>query len=158
MNEQISAGWRLPGIMKGINAQDAYNEIYGNGENHTLSEIVDMARNKDSSMHKYFEWDNKTASEEYRKIQAQRLVKNFVLVKIEPETKKEEKTTFRLVEATSDRNNTYAPVKFFLQNRDEYSDLLHRAMIELEGFRKRYSNLVELDSIFAEIDTLLSVS
>lgn len=157
MSEQVSAGWKLPGIMKGVDPQKAYDEIFGDGQNHTTSEIVEMARNKNSSMHQYFEWNNKTASEEYRKIQAQRLVKNFVLVRHEPE-KKPEKTMFRLVEATSERSNTYAPIQFFLQNRDEYQDLLHRAMIELEGIRKRYSNIVELEGVFKEIDMFLSVS
>lgn len=157
MGEIVQAGWKLPGIMNGIDPQKSYEEIFGDGQNHTAAEIVEMAKNKSSAMHKYFEWNNTKASSEYRKIQAQRLVRNFVLVRIEPETEKKEKTVFRLVEATSSRKNEYAPVKFFLQNRDEYSELLKRAKIELESFKKRYAAIVELDAVIREIDEVLAV-
>ena len=152
------AGWKLPGIMKGIDPQKTYDEIYGDGESRTLSDIVDLARNKKSAMHNYFEWDNKIASEKYRVIQAQRLVKNFVLIREDPETKEEEKTVFRLVEADSSRTGTYKPVKFFYENKDEYEKLLDRAKIELEGIKNRYQRLTELDSVIDAIDEFLRVS
>lgn len=152
------AAWKMPGLMKGIDATAAYNEIYGSGKTPTLSEIVDMARKKTSSMHNYFQWDNKIASEEYRKIQAQRMVRNFVLVQTNKETGKEEKTMFRLVEADSSRTNTYKPVTFFFQNKDEHEKLIERAKIELRGITDRYRRVTELEEIIQAIDEFLSVS
>lgn len=150
------AGWKIPGIMKGIDATAAYNEIYGNGETPTLSEIVNKARSKTSSMHSYFEWNNKVASEEYRKIQAQRMVRNFVFVQKNKETGKEEKTIFRMVEADSTRTNTYKPVQFFFQNKDEHERLIERAKIELRGITERYRRITELEEICQAIDEFLA--
>lgn len=149
--------WKMPGIMKGIDANAAYNEIYGEGKTPTLSEVVDIARSKQSAMHPYFQWDNKIASEEYRKIQAQRMMKNFVLVEVNRETKEERKTEFRVVEADSSRTSTYRPVRFFFENKDEHAKLIERAKIELSGIKNRYSRIAELDSVIEAIDEFLSV-
>lgn len=153
------AGWKLPGIMRGVDPNKAYVECFTEDEiPRNLEEIVAIAKNKNSAIHPYFEWDNKIASHNYRLIQAQRMVKNFVLVKkYDDEEKTEEKTCFRLVEADSSRTSTYAPVKFFLKNEDEYGKLLERAKVELAGIKKRYSNIVELETIFSDIDELLAV-
>ena len=152
----IKAGWKMPGLFKGIDPDEAYREIYGDGKGHSLSEIVEIARDEDSVIHDYFEWDDEVASEEYRKIQAGRMVRNFVLTKVENEDTKPVKTEFRLVEADSSRKNVYTPIKFFMQNKDEYARLLERAKIELDGIRRRYSNLIELETIIADIEELLS--
>lgn len=153
--EKIKAGWRIPSLFKGIDPQAAYEEIFGDGEK-TLEEIVDIARDERSAIHDYFEWDDEVASEEYRKIQAAKMSRSFILVREDKETGKEEKTEFRLVQVDSTRTNTYQPVKFFLQNKDEYQLLLERAKNELQGFRKRYKTLTELEEIFNDIDDLLA--
>ena len=156
MADKVLAAWKMPGLFKGVDATAAYNEIFGDGEGHTLSEIVDIARNKKSVIHKCFEWDDKKASEEYRKIQAGRIVRSFVLVKENEKTGECEKTQIRMTEVDSSRENNYHPVKFFMRQKDEYEKLLERAKAELESIRSRYANLIELESVFADIDELLA--
>ena len=149
--------WKLPGLFKGINAEEAWNELHGNGEKRTPQEIVDIARNPNSVIHNYFQWDDTVAAEEYRKEQAARMERSFVLTKVVDDGEKVEKKVYRLVEVDSSRTSAYTPVVFTLRKEDEYADLLRRAKIELEGFIKRYHSLVELQEIIEDIEMLLAV-
>ena len=152
----MTVTWKLKGLFKGIDPEEAYEEIYGDGEGKTTQQIVDIARDEDSVIHKYFEWDDSIAGEKYRLQQAQVMVRNFVLVKPINEEKPEEKVTYRLVQADSSRESKYEPVSFFLKNEDEYQKLLKRALAQLESFKQAYKSLVELDGVFEEIDKLLT--
>ena len=149
--------WKLPGLFKGINAEEAWNELHGNGEKRTPQEIVDIARNPNSVIHNYFQWDDGIAAEEYRKGQAARMERSFVLTKVVDDGEKVEKKVYRLVEVDSSRTSVYTPVIFTLRKEDEYADLLRRAKIELEGFVKRYHSLIELQEIIEDIELLLAV-
>lgn len=149
--------WKLPGLFKGINAEEAWNELHGNGEKRTPQEIVDIARNPNSVIHNYFQWDDGIAAEEYRKGQAARMERSFVLTKVVDDGEKVEKKIYRLVEVDSSRTSVYTPVIFTLRKEDEYADLLRRAKIELEGFVKRYHSLIELQEIIEDIELLLAV-
>ena len=149
--------WKLPGLFKGINAEEAWNELHGNGEKRTPQEIVDIARNPNSVIHNYFQWDDGIAAEEYRKGQAAKMERSFVLTKVVDDGEKVEKKVYRLVEVDSSRTSIYTPVIFTLRKEDEYADLLRRAKIELEGFVKRYHSLIELQEIIEDIELLLAV-
>jgi len=149
--------WKLPGLFKGINAEEAWNELHGNGEKRTPQEIVDIARNPNSVIHNYFQWDDGIAAEEYRKGQAARMERSFILTKVVDDGEKVEKKIYRLVEVDSSRTSVYTPVIFTLRKEDEYADLLRRAKIELEGFVKRYHSLIELQEIIEDIELLLAV-
>ena len=132
-------------------AQKCYDECQ------TLSEVtpenvLDKARNKETELHKCFEWDNTVAGEKYRLIQARDIIRHFVIVT--PEESKEEPIKVRSYQITTTRN-VYQPTKVFLQKPDEYSALLERAKNELEAFKQRYKMLTELEEIFDAIDLLL---
>jgi hypothetical protein len=144
-------------LFKGINAEEAWKELHGNGEKRTPQEIVDIARNPNSVIHNYFQWDDGIAAEEYRKGQAARMERSFVLTKVVDDGEKVEKKIYRLVEVDSSRTSVYTPVIFTLRKEDEYADLLRRAKIELEGFVKRYHSLIELQEIIEDIELLLAV-
>lgn len=128
-------------------ANEAYAEI-SHLEKITPQNVVELARNENSVIHNDFEWNDEIAGEKYRNIQAGEMIRNFLI-----ETKKEEKTPVRALQITTE-TNVYKPVKFFLKNEDEYQSLLKRALVELQGFKARYSSLVELEDIFKAIDEL----
>lgn len=148
--------WKMPGLMKGIDATAAYNEVYRDGVAPSLEKVVDIARSKKSVIHNYFEWNDKVASENYRKVQAGRMLRNFVLVKENKETNEVEKTNIRVFEVDSSRTGTYQERTFFMRNEDEYTKLLNRAKVDLQAFKDRYSNIIELETIFEAIDEFLA--
>lgn len=125
----------------------AYEEISALKEI-TPQNVVNLARNENSVIHNDFEWNDEIAGEKYRIIQARQMIQNFAI-----ETKKEEKAPVRVLQITTARN-VYKPIEFFVKNVDEYVELLNRAKIELQGIKKRYSTLAELEDVFTAIDEL----
>ena len=97
-------------------------------------------------MHKCFEWDDAVAGENWRKQQARMIVCNLVYV----DNEKKEPSKLRVFYQSEERE--YKPVKFTLQKKDEYKELLERALNELHAFKEKYKMLTELDEIMKLID------
>ena len=115
-------------------------------ENATPERILDYARNEDTELHKCFEWDDAVAGENWRKQQARMIVCNLVYV----DNEKKEPSKLRVFYQSEERE--YKPVKFTLQKKDEYQELLERALKELHAFKEKYKMLTELDEIMKLID------
>lgn len=142
--EQKKVKWKV-NLFK-ADPMKCYEEIGDNGI--TPQEIVEKARDENSELHKCFEWDDTIAAEKYRIQQAKTILLNLVVINIDKEE------TPRRVYQISSQKNVYQPVKFFLQNSDEYSLLLKRAKEELIAIRKRYAEIAELETVFEAIDSL----
>lgn len=138
--------WKIPKYK--VSAEEAYKEI-SQLEEITPQNIVDLARNENSKIHNEFEWNDEIAGEKYRNIQAQEMIRLFV---IKPKSEEAEPT--RVLQITT-QTGVYEPVKMILRKEDEYQALLQRAKLELMAFQKRYSQIVELESIFREIEKAL---
>lgn len=138
--------WKMESFYK-ANANEAYKEISKLKEI-TPQNVVDLARDEKSVIHNDFEWDDKIAGEKYRLHQAGDMIRSFVF-----EPKKADESPTRVLQITTEKS-VYQPVKFFLKNEDEYQSLLKRAKAELESFRRRYSTLTELESVFNAIDKM----
>lgn len=141
----MQAEWKIKGIYK-ADAQKVADEI-GDGKV-TPQEVLEKARDKNSELHKCFEWDDSIAAEKYRLQQARAIIVNLVYV---PKTKEEEPV--RCFQITTERC-TYQPTKQFLVQEDEYQSLLERAKAELESFKRRYATLTELESVFEAIESI----
>jgi len=125
----------------------AYEEISSLKEI-TPQNVVDLARNEDSTIHNDFEWNDEVAGEKYRIIQAREMIRNFSIIQ---ENKKSEPVRAFQISTTV---NEYKPVKIILRNEDEYQSLLKRALRELEAFKRRYNTLAELEPIFEAMKEL----
>lgn len=138
--------WKFESFYK-ADANKAYEEI-SQLDSITPQNVVNLARNKNSVIHNDFEWDDEIAGEKYRVIQAGQMIRSFVF-----EPKKAEEAPTRVLQITTVQN-TYQPVQFFLKHEDEYRALLNKAKIELEGFKRRYATLTELEGVFEAIDEI----
>ena len=141
--------WSVEGLHKG-DAQKCYDECQ-TLEEVTPESVLDKARNKKTELHKCFEWDDSVAGEKYRIIQARDIIRHFVIVTPDEEEDAPKVRSYQISTTT----NRYEPTRMFLQNPDEYKELLKRAKAELEAFKQRYKTLTELEMIFEEIDRLL---
>lgn len=142
----MQAEWKIKGIFK-ADAQRVADEI---GENSiTPEQVLQKARNdKNSELHKCFEWNDGIAAEKYRLIQARKIIINLAYV---PKEKTDEPV--RCFQITREKS-VYMPTKQFLVNNDEYQDLLKRAKVELESFKRRYATLSELETVFEAIESI----
>lgn len=140
--------WSVEGLHK-ADAQKCYNECQ-TLEEVTPANVLEKARNKRTELHKCFEWDDSIAGEKYRLIQARDIIRHFVIYTPDEENLPKIRSYQISTECTR-----YEPTRMFLQNPDEYTELLKRAKNELEAFKQRYKTLTELETIFEEIDRLL---
>lgn len=145
---KLKGAWKVDGFYK-ADASKVLNELSELGNEYSLSDVVEKAKDKNSEMHSIFEWDDSVAGEEYRKIQAGKMVRNLVIVRND-ET--EERTNVRYFVSTGKRDSTYTPTRLVIRNQDAYEKLLERAYAELRAFKEKYSTLSELEEILALID------
>lgn len=138
--------WKFEGLFKG-DAEKCYAECESLSEA-SPENILALATDETTELHKCFEWDDSIAAHKYRLHQARKITQSFVIVSEDKEIE-----PIRAFQITS-QTNVYKPTRLFLQDRDEYSILLKRAKEELQAFKKRYKMLSELEEIFNEIDRL----
>lgn len=143
MSENVK--WKVDGIFK-ADANECYREI-SSLEQITPKAILDFARDENSELHKCFEWDNDSAAEKYRTIQAGNVIRMLYIV-----PKNADAPLVRVLSRTSD--TVYQPTRTFVKNQNEYEDLLKRALSELESFRLKYKTLSELEQVFEQIDLI----
>lgn len=143
MSENVK--WKVDGIFK-ADANECYREI-SSLEQITPKAILNFARDENSELHKCFEWDNDSAAEKYRTIQAGNVIRMLYIV-----PKNADAPPVRVLSRTSD--TVYQPTRTFVKNQNEYEDLLKRALSELESFRLKYKTLSELEQVFEQIDLI----
>lgn len=143
MSENVK--WKVDGIFK-ADANECCREI-SSLEQITPKAILDFARDENSELHKCFEWDNDSAAEKYRTIQAGNVIRMLYIV-----PKNADAPPVRVLSRTSD--TVYQPTRTFVKNQNEYEDLLKRALSELESFRLKYKTLSELEQVFEQIDLI----
>lgn len=98
-----------------------------NGGKLITKEVVNEARATNSPLHPVFEWDNEKASEEYRLIQARKLIRSIHIIQ---ETGKKEN---KYVHIKMDKENYYQDQAVAVLNVNEYQAALREATIKLNS-------------------------
>jgi|GEM_PF-3704053 hypothetical protein len=126
-------------------------------------DVIDAARNPESSMHSYFEWDNKKAAHKYRMINAKYIIRSMRMkiayIQVENETGAEKaiETTVRMLHSAPDvdqegsGNYVYKEVASVLNDIGLQQSVVSDMYKYLLGAFRRFndfSNLAEdLDSL-----------
>lgn len=121
-----------------------------NGGQLRPADVVDAARPLESPLHSRFEWDDNEAAQRYRLWQARQLI----AVTVEYIGSGKEAILSRVfVSLTSDRRDAagYRTIESVMTDKDSRSELLADAMKEMETFQKKYAELKELATVFAEM-------
>jgi hypothetical protein len=143
----IKTIWRseVASLYKGIDAQMVADEIANIGEAVTAEQIVDKAKDKNTELHKCFTWDDESAAEKYRIIEARQIVRH--LVREELPDVKNDTPPLRVFYKTNNGEGYKHIERTIIKKEDEYQALLARAMMELRAFKAKYSMLEELREI-----------
>lgn len=145
----ITATWSIKNGFK-ADAQKCAEEIRTLGDEIRAEQVLELARDENTELHKCFEWDDSIAAEKYRYVQAQRVIKMLV---IKEEEKPDDRPPVRMFYKTVS-NEGYKPTELIIKKQDEYDALLKRAYAELLSFKNKYSMLSELQDVFEAIDAL----
>lgn len=112
-------------------------------------DVIEYAKNPNTSLHSCFEWDNTKAAKEYRLYQARSLI--AVMVIVEPNTQKEVKAYVNVRKDDSEKRG-YISTKEVKEHR---SSILLDAFMELENFKRKYFFVQELKPIVRSIEEFL---
>lgn len=144
--------WRPEARVK-IDAQAAGEElerirVCGNGRL-VAAQVVDASRPDDAPLHDHFEWDDQQAAEQFRIDQARYLIRSIT---VSVETPEQVSQVRAFVSVIRDEDRSYTSIAHALSDEDLRTQVLQKAWAELEAWRKRYAELIELADMFSAID------
>lgn len=143
--------WSINGIFK-ADANKCYEEIKQIGDEVKPEQVLDKAKDKNSELHKCFDWNNSSAANKYRLIQAREVIRHLIVIQRDDE-KENEPIQFRvMLKNERTHESGYKQTIVMVKDEDEYKKLLDQAYAELHSFKQKYSCLSELANILALID------
>ena len=111
----------------------------------TAKSLLDASRPEDAPLHSEFEWNDSVAAERYREDQARSIIRHLT-VRLD-EKPGEPVRGFFCIERSGGRS--YTSVNVILKQSDLRSNLLRKALDEMDVFQRKYSTLTELATVFA---------
>lgn len=118
----------------------------------TAEAVLRAATPATSPLHKFFEWNNSKAAEEFRLFQARRLIQSVSVVYEEDDTKRNRGFVHLKVETSSGETSGYVSTVRAMSDTEMREQVLERARKEMLDWRNRYRDLNELAEIFRAID------
>jgi len=157
---KIIARWNpeTQSFYKKANAQKVAEEIYSLGENPQTEEILEMAKNENTEIHKLIEWDDAKAALGYRMEQVRHITRSLQITEIKVNANKRNPVKFttgplKMFHSLKGESG-YRPITVIMQNEDLHKKLLMTARSELNLFVAKYSILTELEPVFKAIRDL----
>ncbi len=144
-------------VNPGIDAQIAGEELERIRVRHNgrldKKDVVDASRPESAPLHKAFEWNDAVAAEAHRLSQAGYLIRGITVVL---DAKPDASPVRAFVSVMRDEDRSYTSTAHALSDSELRAQVLRTALDELEAWRKRYSDLVEMAKVFAAIDVALA--
>lgn len=140
--------------MKGLN-ESAQAELDALVEQHggivLPAQVVEFARDENTALHEYFDWDDSEAAKQWRLEQARRVIRLSVTV-----IQSDNAPIRALVSLTSDRKagGGYRALADILDDESLREQMERDALAELRVFRRKYERLVLLQPIWVAVDEL----
>ena len=124
--------------------------------------IVNAASALDSPLHDEFDWNDEEAAAKYRLVQAGALVRRLriTIVRENSATKTLQVHTTRAFQSRPSqrsRDGGYESVQDILSDADKRTEMIAQVLAEMNAYRKRYADLVELSEIWNAVDTVLAL-
>jgi len=140
--------------VKGLN-ESAQAELDALVEQHggivLPAQVVEFARDENTALHEYFDWDDSEAAKQWRLEQARRVIRLSVTV-----IQSDNAPIRALVSLTSDRKagGGYRALADILDDESPREQMERDALAELRVFRRKYERLVLLQPIWVAVDEL----
>ena len=119
--------------------------------------IVEVARDPMHILHPRFEWDDSLAGEGFRLAQAAALIRRvkFTVMRTDAVTRELTISTTRAYQSRPSMRTSaggYERIDMLLSDATKRRELLAQVLAELGFYRKRYSELAELEVVWLAID------
>lgn len=116
----------------------------------TPKDVIDDAKNHNSPLHSFFEWDDGAAADQYRLQQARGLIRAVVAVITndnEPATRMQ-----AFVHVPESGAPHYRATDHAMSQERTREMVLRQAWKEFQAWKKRYQHLEELAELFSAVD------
>lgn len=133
-------------------AAERLNKIRSRYGSITPHAVVDDAADPKSPLHLCFEWDDEIAAENFRLVQARKLIGAIVVAEIDDRQVAPETRAF--VHITVDSNVRYEPIEIAMVSNAMRDEVLGRAKREIKLWRARYAAYEEFADLMGQIDAL----
>jgi hypothetical protein len=114
------------------------------------ADVVEHARNPESAMHGWFEWDDTEAAAQYRLEQARRLLRVYVTVKAADTTPL--RTFVSLSTDREQKGGGYREMQDVMSDEQLRAQLLADAFKELRAAQTKYRGLQQLSGVWEALD------
>ena len=148
--------WKYPWAVPAQVAGEYLSELEKREGKLTPELVLNESRDENAVLHPCFEWDDEKAAESYRLWQAGKILRD-ITVTIE----REETAPPRIIRAyvnISDQQKhekgAYVSLNVAMNNGDYKAQVLKNALYELQTFKNKYVDYVELEKVFIAIDEL----
>lgn len=116
----------------------------------TPADVVKAARNENSPLHSFFEWDDSAAAEAHRLNQARGLIRAVVAIYTDPDKPAQRIKAYVHVNETGAPH--YREVTHALSQKKTRELVLQRAWRELRQWKERYKHLRQFADLVKVID------
>lgn len=119
-------------------------------ESVSKEELVDFARDSDSPLHSFFDWNNRSAAEKYRQSQAGYM---FRMIQIEVRVSKAIVVPMNIVSSIKDEvgNRRYIPTQLAVADTTNREFIVKEAWRGLLGWVTRYEAFMESEPVFRNV-------
>lgn len=117
-------------------------------------DVIEVAQDKHSPLHDYFEWDNKIAGAKYRTHQARQLL-NHLTVIVKTDGEEQEQKAYLNVSVVTEEGGVeqiYVTIDRALTDNEFRAQVLAQAIREIEYWQQKYKEYSELSTIFQAIE------
>lgn len=115
----------------------------------TPANLVDAARDADSPLHSRFEWDDSTAAEKFRRVQAAELIRSVKVSYADVRDRPQEVRAFLPVRGVDSPASVYEPTELLLADPFTAKMKLQEFEREWKAFKAKYEHMKEFASIIA---------
>lgn len=154
--------WKNAVSSAGIAARDAYDEIERIREKHggqvSPQDLVAESKGSDAVLHPYFEWSQRKAADEFRLLQARRLMRSLVVVYAE---RPDSPTRAYEISVKKDRKDPvsrtiYVTSESAMKSPEVRDRLITEAIRAMMEFKRRFQVLHELRDVMSAIEEAIT--
>lgn len=117
--------------------------------------FLESARSEKSEMHTLFEWDDKSAAENYRMAQARIIISSIRVNVVSEET--EPVITKAFVQYESKKSG-YISICNAMKDKEKRESIMEQARKELKWFTEKYKSFSELETVLKAINSFLEAT
>lgn len=146
--------WKLAGLAKGININDAVQELerieslYGSL---TPEIVLNASRPQNALFHSLFEWDDNVAAEHYR-LQQARTILNNIEVKVISNGQPRQVAVYEVVKTLAG-NNQYKNIETFTPSDVNY--IKQRTLKELNILKDKLTTYKQFSSVVSQLNQVI---